>query len=97
MSNLDHAKDPVKIKGHTEFVFYRVPKNNHESLLQITTRLNEFIQKEGVTYDCFSLISVENILGFVNVTKIIPINNDEEAVWINMVKYKDRHHPFDII
>jgi hypothetical protein len=29
-------------------------------------------------YDCFSLINAENIPGFVKVTKIIPINPDEE-------------------
>jgi len=97
MSNLDHATDPVNIKGYTEFVFYRVPKNNHESLLQVTTRLKEFIQKENVTHDCFSLISAENIPGFVNVTKIIPINPDEEEIWINMVTYRDRQHRLDVV
>jgi len=37
MSTIDHATDPVNITGYTEFVFYRIPKNNHESLLQVTT------------------------------------------------------------
>ncbi len=97
MSTLDHAIDSVNITGYTEFVFYRVPKNNHESLLQVTTRLKEFIQKEDLTFDCFSLISAENISGFVNVTKLIPINTDEEEVWINMVTYKDRHHRLDVV
>jgi hypothetical protein len=97
MSTIDHATDPVNITGYTEFVFYRIPKNNHESLLQVTTRLKEYIQKENVTYDCFSLISTENIPGFVNVTKIIPINTDEEEIWINMVTYKDRHHRLDVV
>jgi hypothetical protein len=40
---------------------------------------------------------VENIPGFVNVTKIIPINNDEEEIRINMVTYKDRHRPLDVV
>jgi len=97
MSTIDHATDPVNITGYTEFVFYQIPKNNHESLLQVTTRLKEYIQKENVTYDCFSLISAENMPGFVNVTKIIPINTDEEEIWINMVTYKDRHHRLDVV
>ena len=65
--------------------------------MQVTTRLKEFIQKEDVTCDCLSLISAENIPGFVNVTKIIPINTDEEEIWINMVTYKDRHHRLDVV
>ncbi|WP_458719749.1 hypothetical protein [Candidatus Nitrosocosmicus sp. R] len=98
MSNLDHTTHAVNIKGYTEFVFYRVPKNNHESLLGVTTRLKDFIQKEEeVTYDCFSLISAENIPGFVNVSKIIPINPDDEEIWINMVTYKDQQHRLDVV
>jgi len=79
-------------KNYVEFVFYRVPKNNHESLLQLTNRLIEFIKKEEVTYDCFSLISAENIPGFINITKVITIHPDEEEIWINKVTYKDREH-----
>lgn len=75
-----------------EFVFYRVPKKNHESLLQVTNRLIEFIKKEEVVYDCFNLIGAENIPGFINITKVITINPDEEEMWINKVTYKDREH-----
>lgn len=64
---------------------------------QDAIRLKEFIQKEDVTYHCFSLISAENIPGFVNVTKIIPINPEKEEIWINMVTYRDRQHRLDVV
>ncbi len=44
-----------------------------------------------------TLVSAENIPGFVNVTKIIPINPKEEEIWINMVTYRYRQHRLDVI
>ena len=84
-------------KNYVEFVFYRVLKKNHESLLQVTNRLIELLKKEKVIYDCFGLISAEKIAGFTSITKIIPINPEEEDIWINMVTYKDRQHRSEVI
>ena len=72
-------------KSYVEFVFYRVPKKNHESLLQVTTRLIELLKKEEVSYVTFGLISAEEIPGFSSITKIIPINPVEEDIWIYIV------------
>lgn len=89
---MESSENDKNDKNYVEFVFYRVPKKNHESLLQVTNRLIEFIKKEEVVYDCFSLIGAENIPGFINITKVITINPDEEEIWINQVTYKDREH-----
>ena len=82
MESLEKSKNTQK---YVEFVFFRVPKKNHESLLRLTYRLIELFKKEEVTYDCFGLNNAEEIPGFINITKIIPINPDEEEIWINMV------------
>ena len=94
MESSENNKDT---KNYVEFVFYRVLKKNHESLLQVTNRLIELLKKEKVTYDCFGLISAEKIAGFTSITKIIPINPEEEDIWINMVTYKDRQHRSEVI
>ena len=86
-----------KNRNYVEFVFYRVPKKNHESLLQITYRLIELFRKEDVIYDCFGLNNAEDIPGFINITKIIPVNPDAEDIWINMVTYKDRAHRVEVV
>jgi uncharacterized protein YbaA (DUF1428 family) len=89
MESLENSKNTQK---YVEFVFYRVPKKNHESLLQLTNQLIELFKEEEVIYDCFGLNNAEEIPGFINITKIISINPDEEEIWINMVTYKDRQH-----
>jgi hypothetical protein len=94
MEPSENSKDT---KNYVEFVFYRVLKKNHESLLQVTNRLIELLKKEKVTYDCFGLISAEKIAGFTSITKIIPINPEEEDIWINMVTYKDRQHRSEVV
>ena len=92
MISWNHQKTIKMTKIMWNLSFIESPMKNHESLLQVTNRLIEFIKKEEVTYDCFSLIGAENIPGFINITKVITINPDEEEIWINQVTYKDREH-----
>lgn len=94
---MESSKSNKDTKNYVEFVFYRVLKKNHESLLQVTNRLIELLKKEEVTYDCFGLISAEKIPGFTSITKIIPINPEEEDIWINIVTYKDRQHRSEVV
>lgn len=94
MESSENNKDS---KNYVEFVFYRVPKKNHESLLQVTNQLIELLKQEKVSYDCFGLISAEKIPGFISITKIIPINPVEEDIWINIVTYKDRQHRSKVV
>lgn len=91
------SENNQETKNYVEFVSYRVPKKNHESLLQVTNRLIELIKKEEVFYECFDLISAEKIPGFTKVSRIIPINTDEEEIWINMVTYKGRKHCNEVV
>lgn len=66
-----------EIKKYIEFVFYRVPKDNHELLLQVRKRLIELLKKEDVVYNCFGLDNVDKRPGFINISRVIPINADE--------------------
>lgn len=91
------SENDKETKNYVEFVFYRVPKKNHESLLHVTNRLIELLKKEEVCYECFGLISAEKIPGFINLSRIIPINTDEEEIWINMVTYKGRKHRTEVV
>jgi len=84
-------------REYVEFVFYRVPRKNHEKLVILTKRLIEFIKIEEVSYNCFGLIGTDNIPGFSNISKVIPINPEEEEIWINMVTYKNREHRTKVV
>lgn len=97
MNSPDQINNPSNSSGYTEFVFYRVPKPNHENLVKVMIRLKDFIRKENVQYDCFSLLGAEIVPGFINITKIIQINPDYEEIWVNMVTYRDRKHRLEVV
>ncbi|WP_458744646.1 hypothetical protein [Candidatus Nitrosocosmicus sp. T] len=94
---MESLENNQNIQKYVEFVFYRVPKKNHEALLSLTNRLIDIFKKEEVIYDCFGLINAEEIPGFINITKIIPINAEEEEIWINVVTYKGREHRTEVV
>jgi hypothetical protein len=94
MESMEYNKNS---KSYVEFVFYRVPKKNHELLLQVTNRLIELLKKEKVSFVTFGQISAEEIPGFISITKIIPINPVEEDIWINIVTYNDRQHRSKVV
>ncbi len=55
------------------------------------------LKKENVSYQCFGLNSSEKIPGFINITRIIPINPDEEEIWINMVTYQHQQYRAEVV
>ena len=94
---MESLENNQNIQKYVEFVFYRVPKKNHEALLSLTNRLIDLFKKEEVIYDCFGLNNAKEIPGFVNITKIIPINTEEEEILINVVTYKGREHRTKVV
>lgn len=94
---MESLENNQNIQKYVEFVFYRVPKKNHEALLSLTNRLIDLFKKEEVIYDCFGLNNTEQIPGFINITKIIPINVEEEEILINVVTYKGREHRTEVV
>lgn len=96
-NRIPQSENNKESRDYVEFVFYRVPKKNHEKLVLITKRLIEFIKKEEVVHKCYGLIGTDNIPGFSNISKVIPINPQEEDIWINMITYKNREHRTKVI
>jgi hypothetical protein len=43
---MSSSENNKKTKNYVEFVFYRFPKKNHESLLKVTNRFIELLKKE---------------------------------------------------
>ncbi len=83
--------------NYVEFVLYRVPKKNHEPMLQTIRRIIGIFAEEDVRFDCFSLMGSEDLPGFTNITKTMSANHDDEEIWINMVSFKGRQHRDEIV
>ena len=76
----------------THFI-YRIPKKNHDAMLQLCKQSNEIFMQHGVLrYDDFQLSNTNVPMeGFTNIAKIVSANQDEE-VWVESLYYKDRQH-----
>ena len=71
---------------------YRVPKKNHEAMMQINKQFTEVMRKYGATHLIFQLNSTEAPMeGITNISKTVSANQDDE-VWMELIFYKDRKH-----
>jgi uncharacterized protein YbaA (DUF1428 family) len=74
-------------------IIYRVPKKNHDAMLQICEEAYDMFKQHGILhYDAFKLSNTDVPMeGFENVASIVSANQDEE-VWIESIYYRDRQH-----
>jgi uncharacterized protein YbaA (DUF1428 family) len=93
MSKFDSMND-----GMVSHIIYRVPKNNHDAMLQLCKEAYDMLKQHGILhYDIFKL-SNNNVPmdGFDNIANTVSANQDEE-VWIESIYYKDRKHMNEIM
>jgi uncharacterized protein YbaA (DUF1428 family) len=93
MSNSDSTND-----GIVSHIIYRVPKNNHDAMLQLCKEAYEMLKQHGVLhYDIFKLSNTNKPMdGFDNIAKTVSANQDEE-VWIESIYYRDRQHMNEVM
>jgi uncharacterized protein YbaA (DUF1428 family) len=92
MSNLDNSTNLKDSRGQVAIFLYRAPKKNHDALVKINKHSHDFFMKYGVLkFEVFNLNSRENIMDFVNLSKPISANDDED-VWLEIQSYRDAKH-----
>jgi uncharacterized protein YbaA (DUF1428 family) len=75
----------------THFV-YRVPKKNHDAMMQLNKQFVEVMRKYGDTHLILQLNNTEVPMeGITYISKTISANQDDE-VWMELIFYKDRTH-----
>ena len=79
-------------------IIYRVPKNNHDAMLQLCKEAYDMLKQHGILhYDIFKLsnnrVPMEE---FENVANLVSANQDEE-VWIESIYYRDRQHMKEVM
>jgi uncharacterized protein YbaA (DUF1428 family) len=84
--------------GIVSYIVYRVPKNNHDAMLQICKEAYDMFKQHGILhYDAFKLSNTDVPMeGFENVASIVSANQDEE-VWIESIYYRDRQHMNEVM
>jgi uncharacterized protein YbaA (DUF1428 family) len=80
-----------------EIFLYRAPKINHDALVRLNKQSHDFFIKYGaLKFEVFTIHSRENMMDFVNLSKTISANDDEE-VWLEIQSYKNSQHVNEFI
>jgi uncharacterized protein YbaA (DUF1428 family) len=83
---------------------WRIPKTNHEGLMQLAKPVRELFKNVGVNQEIFQLKVGSDLheqdkmaeqMGFTNIAKTISAKEDEE-VWLELQFYRDQKHLDDL-
>lgn len=75
-----------------EIFLYRAHKKNHVSLVRLNKQSHDFFMRHGaLKFEVFTIDNRENMMDFVNLSKTISANEDEE-VWLEIQSYKNSQH-----
>jgi uncharacterized protein YbaA (DUF1428 family) len=70
------------IESEVDHFVYRVPKKNHDAMVQLNKQFAEIMRKYGVPHLIFQLNNTEAPMeGITNITKTVSANQDDE-VWM---------------
>jgi uncharacterized protein YbaA (DUF1428 family) len=98
-SNIQEKEHEKKeIGSHAQIFIYRVPKRNHDAIVQLNKQLKYSFSNHGSIHtEFFCLSSTESLMDFVNITEIVSAKQDEEDVWVEIQSYSDRNQRDEII
>ncbi len=96
MNNPDNYEHQLDLGSIIQIVFIRVPKKNRDALAKIGKETDNFFRKHGVSKFVYRLNEKENITDFVNISKIISANDDED-VNLEILSYRDVKYVEDVM
>jgi uncharacterized protein YbaA (DUF1428 family) len=71
---------------------YRVPKKNHDAMMQLNKQFADIMRKYGSPHLIFQLNNTDAPMdGITNIAKTVSASQDEE-VWMELIFYRDRKH-----
>jgi uncharacterized protein YbaA (DUF1428 family) len=97
MSKSNKTEIAQRVNGEVDHFVYRVPKKNHDAMLQLDKQFSDIIVNEyGVIHSAFHLNSTQAPMeGITNIAKTVSATQDEE-VWLELIFYRDRKHKEEV-
>ncbi len=91
MNESNATKTMQEIGSEIDHFLYRVPKKNHDAIMQLNKEFGDIIVNEyGASHSVFQLSSTEAPMeGITNIAKTVSATQDEE-VWLELISYRDR-------
>jgi uncharacterized protein YbaA (DUF1428 family) len=97
MDNVKNVRElEQEIGSEVSHFLYRVPKKNHDAMMQLNKQFVEIMRKYGATHLILQLNNTEAPMeGITNISKTVSSDPDDE-VWMELIFYKDRKHLDDV-
>ncbi len=84
------------IDSEADHFVYRVPKKNHDAMIQLNKQFGDIIRTYGVAHLVFQLNNAEAPMeGITNIAQTVSATQDEE-VWMELIFYRDRKHKDEV-
>jgi uncharacterized protein YbaA (DUF1428 family) len=96
MNNSDDFANQKDSGDLLKIFFIRAPKENHDALVKIGKQTDIFFKKHGVSKYVYRLNAREDMMDFVNLSKNISANDDED-VWLEIKYYRDAKHVQEVM
>jgi len=96
MSNSDNFDRQKDLGSLIQIVFIRAPKRNRDALAKIGKETDDFFRKHGVSKFVYRLNARENMMDFVNLSKIFSANDDED-INLEILSYRDAKHVEEVM
>lgn len=89
------SMDKSEIGSHVRLYLYRIPKKNHDGMVQLGDQFSQMFRNYGCHARSFQLDSTETSEEFTNVANAVSVNQDEE-IWLDLEFTTDRKHRDDV-
>lgn len=87
-----------EIGSHAQIFIYRIPKKNHDAIVQLNKQIKDILPEHGPLHsEFFYLSSTETVMDFVNITETVSAKQDEEEVWVEIQSYRNRNHRDEVM
>ena len=91
-----NAAEPNDIGDQVRLYVYKVPKENHDAIVENQKLFADIFRRYGSYYRCFQLDNTESPDDFASMTDAVSANKDEE-VWLDLESYRDRKHMDEVV
>lgn len=89
-------KEVIGSQVQVETLIFRLPKKNHDAMVQLFKQSTDLFRKHGVLrWGYYQLNRNENNMEFTDLAKTILAGQDEE-VWMEIFTYKDSKHKEEV-
>jgi uncharacterized protein YbaA (DUF1428 family) len=96
-SNTNTTEIEQEIGSEVDHFVYRVPKKNHDTMMQLNKKFADIMRNYGAAHLIFQLNNTEAPMmeGITNIANTVSSTQDEE-VWMELIFYRDRKHKDEV-